>query len=435
MPKYLLLLAVVLHAGVVNAGAQECRMSIEDVLASVASSNKDVRAQRSRHAVDVQEIAVAESARLPQINASLDLNYLGDGTVIDRDFSKSMRDKLPHFGNTLNVSLYQPVYQGGAITAGIKMARLNAELSQIGVDQQTDASAIEVLSSYFNLVKMQNLRKVYVENIDVTEKLIDHMKERYSQGTALHNDITRYELRLSTLNYELQCIDNSISVLNNNLVSLLGLDADAQIMPVCHDIEPEIPDEQYWLSLTGASSSELRAIDKSREIAETGLRLDRAARLPKIGIVIGDQLLGPVTFEIPAINKNYNAWFAGVSIKYELSSLWTAPKKERKRQLEIAAVSDNRAAVSDLLVRKVHESFIALQQARQMLATEKVNVHLANENYSVVNTRFENDMALLTDMLDASVAKLDSEIRLVNARINILLAFYQLKFISGTLNK
>ena len=70
-----------------------------------------------------------------------------------------------------------------------------------------------------------------------------------------------------------------------------------------------------------------------------------------------------------------------------------------------------------------------------MLATEKVNVHLANENYSVVNTRFENDMALLTDMLDASVAKLDSEVRLVNARINILLAFYQLKFISGTLNK
>lgn len=437
MSKNRILAAVLLCVSAHNLTAHEITMDVPEILSRVASCNADVKSAQSRHDAEQQGVSVARSARLPQLSASLQLNYLGDGTILDRNFSNAIRDRLPHFGNTLNVTLYQPVYHGGAIAAGIDLAKLKSELAAIGVEQSVDAASIEALSCYFSLMKMSNLRKVYVDNIAITQRLIGQMTDHYNQGTALRNDITRYRLRLSSLDYDLQCIDNSISVNNCNLISLLGLEDTAVIVPATEIREDNIilKDEAYWQELTAAHSSELKAIDKSKSIARTGLRLDRAAMLPKVGIVVGDQFTGPITFEIPAVNKNYNAWYAGVSISYDISSLWTANKKMRQRRFEIANIADQRIAVSEALERKVHEAYIAAMQARQMLDTETLNVQLANENYTVVETRFQNEMALLTDMLDASSAKLDAETRLVNAKVNLILSYYQLKFISGTLSE
>lgn len=433
MSKKFFLAAALLCACATAASAREIVMDVDSILGRIPMHNSEVRSARSHYRAKRQGVAVASSARLPEITASLNLNYLGDGTVVDRDFSNAMRDRLPHFGNTLTVSLYQPIYQGGAITAGIDLARLDADLAAIGMDQQADASGIQALAAYFNLMKMHNLRKVYAENISITLRLIEQMTEKYNQGTVLQNDITRYELRLSSLRFDLRSVDNSISVYNHELTSLLGLCATDTVVPAPLARMPPMEPEAQWQAWTRSRSNELRAIDKSRELVEAELRRDRASRLPSIGIVAGDSFIGPITFEIPALNKNYNAWFAGVSIKYNISSLWTTGKKERQRKIEILHMTDRREAMADALERRVHQAYVAMVQASQMLDTEQVNVRLANENYDIVQTRFHNDMALLTDMLDASAVKLDSEVRLVNARINLMLAYYQLKYISGSL--
>ena len=65
--------------------------------------------------------------------------------------------------------------------------------------------------------------------------------------------------------------------------------------------------------------------------------------------------------------------------------------------------------------------------------TQQKSVELAIQNYNVTANRYRNDMALITDMLDASNAKLDAEQKLVNAQINILYYYYKLQYISGLL--
>ena len=42
--------------------------------------------------------------------------------------------------------------------------------------------------------------------------------------------------------------------------------------------------------------------------------------------------------------------------------------------------------------------------------------------------RYEGDLALLTDMLDASNMKLTADMALVNARISLIFTYYQLKY-------
>ncbi len=81
----------------------------------------------------------------------------------------------------------------------------------------------------------------------------------------------------------------------------------------------------------------------------------------------------------------------------------------------------------------VQEGFVNFLTAFTDLETQKNSVRLANENYNVTDNRYKNEMALLTDMLDASNMKLSADLGLVNARINVVYNYYKMKYITHTL--
>ena len=60
-------------------------------------------------------------------------------------------------------------------------------------------------------------------------------------------------------------------------------------------------------------------------------------------------------------------------------------------------------------------------------------MELAARNYDTMLSRYSNDLALLTDLLDASAVKLQADMALVAAEIDWLYYYYQLKFFSHTL--
>ena len=81
----------------------------------------------------------------------------------------------------------------------------------------------------------------------------------------------------------------------------------------------------------------------------------------------------------------------------------------------------------------IKAAHIKYKEAYALLDTKEKSVELATQNYEVVNYRYTNDLALITDLLDASSQKLNAELEEVNARIHILYHYYKLHYISGTI--
>lgn len=427
-------MTLVILLSVAARGQHQKRMSIGELFERADAQNPDIRAAQSNIYVVEQQEEVVRSVRLPQINASLTLSYLGDGTILDRDFSHSQRDKLPHFSNTLDVELYQPLYTGGSLSGGIALSEKQTAMARIGLDATRNGVRMTVISNYLELAKNRNLLAVYDENIRLTEKLLEEMKVKREQGIVLKNDITRYELKLSSLGYDRLVTRNAIRICNVNLISLLGLSDTIEIVPELKEFRPESSaGEEAWLQAARTGAPSLKTLGMQSEMEQVGKRITRAGYLPKIGLIAGDNFLGPVTFEVPVLDKNYNAWFVGVNVKWNLSSLFTTGKSVRKHDLELTHIAMENTAAEESVERRIHEAFMLYRQAVERLGIERKNVQLAEENYSVVSNRFENQLALLTDMLDASNARLDAGVRLVNAEISAQFYYYQLHFISGTL--
>ena len=282
-----------------------------------------------------REISVARSGRLPDINASLSLSYMGDGFTTKRDFSNYQKAPIPHLGNTFSVSITQPVYTGGAVTSSIELAELKSTAARYATDFQRDNIRFQLTGFYLDIYKYNNLRRVVEGNISAAQKILQEMRARYEQGTALQNDITRYELLVSNLELQLVKINNIIDILNTNLVTTAGLPDDTVIVPDTTILTRSLPKEgaAWWQAEAEVNSPSLSLARSGVDISRKAESLVLSERLPKIGLQAGWSIDGPILVEVPPINRNLSYWYIGVGVDYNISSLYKSNKALSKSQV------------------------------------------------------------------------------------------------------
>ncbi len=428
-----LLSAVLLGAGVCAFGQNPSVITLEELFESAERNSAQLRPSFSAEEDANQEIRVARSGRLPDINASLSFSYIGDGFTTKRNFSEYQKAPIPHYGNVLSLSVNQPVYTGGAITSGIQLAELKLTASRYATELQRDNVCFQLTGFYLDIYKYTNLRGVVENNITQARKVLDEMRARYEQGVALQNDITRYELLVSNLELQLVKINNTIDILNNNLVTIAGLPDGTVIVPDSAILDKSLPSqsESSWQSEASINSPMLKLAQSKVDISRKAEDLTKSERMPRIGLQAGWSIDGPILVEVPPINRNLSYWYIGVGVSYNLSSLFKTNKSLSRSRAATVHATDELAAARENTELAVRADYVRYLESYEELNTRQKSVELAERNYNTVFTRYSADMALITDMLDAANSKLDAEQQLVNARINIIYYYYKLLFTSG----
>ncbi len=436
MKKRIILLLALCSVLFVNAqNSTPLVLSIEEMFNLADEYSHAIKASRIAEREAQQAIKIAKNEMLPTISLSASASYLGDAWISDRNFSHGMNAPMPHFANNFALEASQVIYAGGAISNSVAMAELTHQLSELGTRQRTQDIRFLLVGNYLEMFKLRNQAAVYRQNIIQTQHLLDEMQARQVQGVVLKNDITRYELQRQNLELALIQIENSIAILNTQLITILGLPEDICVHTDTTLLEtlPLLTDETHWQTMATGVSPLLQQAKLGIRQAQHGEKLARSERLPSIALFAGDNLDGPITIEVPPLNQNLNYWYVGIGVKYELSSLYKSNKKIKQSKL-----ATQRAVEDDLLVQEniytaVKDAYIRFQEAFKVYDTQLKSLELATQNYDVVNNRFLNDLALITDMLDASNSKLSAELQTVNARINILFNYFRLKKSAGSL--
>lgn len=411
------------------------KMTIEEMFDLAETNSRSIRTFDLAEQEAEQAVKVAKNALLPSIDVSASVSYLGDAWLSDRNFSNGMNAPMPHFGNNFAIEASQVVYAGGAISSRIEMAKLQQQLAQLDKEKNRQDIRFLLVGNYLEMYKLKNQTEVYRKNIEQTQKLLDDIRAKQNQGLALKNDITRYELQLKSLELALTQVLNGIVILNNQLVTVLGLPQET-VLEVDTNILSQMPlltDETLWQETAQIESPGLQQTKLMIKQSHYNERLAKAERLPSIALFAGDKLDGPITIEVPPINQNLNYWYVGVGVKFNIASTFKSGKKVR-----LAKLSTQKAIETDLLLQEnimtgVKAAYTRFQESFTIYDTQVKSFELATQNYEVVNNRYLNDLALITDMLDASNSKLSAELQMANARINILFHYYQLKKATGNL--
>ena len=401
-------------------------------------------------------VAAAKSAMLPSIDLGLQGSYTGNAFMLSRGFSASGttdyivpgvgvipvangKQDTPHWGNSFTAQVAQVVYAGGAIRSGIRMAELGKNLAELDVEKNRQEVRFLLTGYYLDLCKLSNQMDVVRQNIELTQKEINLMKARRKQGTVLQNDITRYDYQLKNLQLTLTKLIDASAIINHQLVTTLHLPEETIIVPDRNEVNTEInalsaiTTQDAWQQKASDNNIGIRQAQVAQNLAAEKIKQVKAASLPSVAVVAENHLSGPYTQDLIPKDCNVNVWFVGVGVKFSLGSIWKNKHQIRKARIEHQQSQETIALAREGVENAVQANYTNLLTSQTEVETQEKQVELAKQNYSVVQNRYQNDLALLTDMVDASNMKLSAEMSLVNARINMLYNFYRLKYVTNTL--
>lgn len=404
-------------------------LTLNEVFELAIANSKQLKLSQTGVEIAASATELTKTALMPSLDVSFSASYIGNGVMMDRDFSHAQNIEMPHLGNTFGIEASQVIFAGGAITSGIEKAKLEEQVAQLSHDRNVLDICFLVTGYYLDLYKLKNQREVFLKNMEQTTLLIQQIKSKESQGMALGSDVTRHELMLQNLKLALIEVDNNSKIINNQLVVVLGLPAETQIVPDASvlGLDMRAVSRDNLLQLAAGNLPELRLAAVNKEIAAKEFRIAKADYYPNIALVAGNNLNGPILIEVPTINKNFNYWYLGIGVQYKLASLYKTKRKVQMadKKQQIAEYSEALALESAQVA--THSAYTKLMESYEKLTVYETSKRLADENYRIINNRYLSELVLITEMLDAGNTKLNAELQVVNAKLSVIYNYYRLQ--------
>lgn len=431
---YLLILFLGVSWGL-NAQDQSRTFSLEEIWRLAQQNNQVVQVAESGVELAKQQVAVQKLNHLPGINTSLNVFYLGDVTIYDPDFTNLMKVDIPHLGNTFTIQAQQLIFKGNMINRSVELASLQQQLAELKAQEANQSIKFLVTGSYLDLFRLYNQQSVYRKNIELAAIRLKNIRAMHKQDLVTKDDVIRTQLMVTNLQIALEQIDNQIHIVNDQLTTSTGIDKEIIVIP-----DSTILLDRPWVEAleeyqTKAHQNYVGLLEARQQakIAKKAVAITKADQSPAISLFAGNSLQRPLTSNTPVVDKYSNGWQVGASLSFNISSLYTSRKKIQLNQLQLAQSQEAVVLQEQNACLAVNAAFASYEIAVSQLKALDENKRLANENYRMIEKKYENQLALLIDMLDASNSKLSAELQYANAEINILFAYFKLLNATGIL--
>lgn len=419
-----------------HASAQDTTLrviTVRELFSLAETRSKQLEISQQGIHITQEKTEIAKSERLPEIGASVDAGYLSTIAILNPDFSWHSNVTTPHFTNNYAIGASEVLYKGGYINQNIEKSKLAEQLSELSFEKNKQEVKLSLLQKYLELFEYFNNRKIYLKNIELANKRLSDLSRLQKQGLVTNNDRIRSELQIKDFELDLQEADNNITIINRELCVYLGLPVNLLIRPdttLVENILEERPLDDY-LEQAFHLQPQMKATEISEKITVKNIALEKSARLPVLSFYAGDALRRPFLYTLEPLNIYYNAYQAGFKLQYNISSIYHSTDRIRLAKLEYQQEQSKTIFQKQQTEVEVHSAYTRYLEGKERFLTLEKSLQLANDNYRVVEKKYINQLAQITDILDASTAKLAAELRLSNARINIIASWYTLQKSAG----
>lgn len=408
-------------------------LSVDSLLQLGMAQNVQLRILRQQEEMARSRAKTARTAKLPEVQVGLKGGYLGQPIVFREGLSHPTRPQSPHWLQNYEIDLSQPIYQGGRIRYSIEKADIEQKIAELQTLQNEADIKLALLEQYMQLFSLYKQQTVLARNIEESTKRLENIKSKKRQGLITNNDVLRSELQLTNDRLALQEVDNSLTLMSQQLDILLGLDEQTLIVPDTTLLRQINPTSDYadYLQKAYRDDWTMRRLRQETQLALNNQRLVKAEFLPQLSLYAGNTLARPITRTMADYYNN--SWNVGLTLSYPLSSLYKNRHKLEEARLNIDASQQQEELRKQSLRMEIRTALIRHQEAQDRVKALELSVRQARENYRIMRNRYFGQLSILTDLLDANSVLLDAELQLTTARARVIYTYYELQKACGLL--
>jgi outer membrane protein TolC len=371
--------------------------------------------RQAKERIKQQEGIVLEvrSDQIPNVSAAAGYSRNADeigGNGLDHNWS-------------VEITARQVLFSGGGVAASVKSQQLALEAAVLTLRAVINDVLLEVRTRFYTVLVNRERIKVQEQNIELLQRQLKDVKNRYDAGTVSNFEVLRAEVALANAQPALITARNDHRLAIEELRQSLGFvntsDQDVAKVPEfigSLEFHPVNYDLRSALVSAREQRPDLQRLTKLAAAAEQGVTARRANYLPSLSLYGAYDWRMNSTGSSSLANAR-DGWTVGLSSTWNVfDGRATAGRVSQARsQLEQAKLSVAEAQLSvDVDVRR---SISTYQQATELAEASKKVVEQAEEAVRLANARFGAGTATQLDVLT-------SQVDLTTARLNQLQAFY-----------
>lgn len=402
----------------------ECKQRAVENNARTKNSGLDIEAAR-------QEKKEVFTKYFPSISAS-GTAFIADNPLISTGVTLPEMGTLPvellEDGLIGMVTAIQPVFAGGKIINGNKLAQIAVDAAEL----QHDLSKEEVLQKaekyYWQIVSLKE-HLVTLNSVDtLLLRIHNDVNKAVEVGVASNNDLLKVELQQNEIGSSRLELDNLLILSKMLLAQYIGTSMDSlQRMDVAYfDAENRKTALAYYVSNDEGLDrlASVKLLDKNIEAAKMKTRMKRGEYLPTVGVgasYTNENLLGTST--------NHGVVFATVSIP--ITDWWGGSHALKKKRIEERKAINEKEDLLGQLVLKIQQTWNLLQEAEKQIMLAEKAVKQSSENMRINGDYYNAGTSPISDLLDAQTLYRQSCNRLTTAQINYKLKLSDYLFATG----
>lgn len=324
----------------------------------------------------------------------------------------------------------QVLFSGGKLINGIKVAQKYRNLQKKTYELQEEQLVFDITKAYYELVLLNEVVNIQREALDLANSHFQRVQNLNKNGLVSEYDLLRADLEVSKLAPALEDIENKFAIAQTNFKRQIG---ELSTDDLAFDDKLEkvtVPS----LTLDEAINSglenriELYLSDLSVEMYQVKHNAEKDNYLPNV-LLTADITKFSSTKEFEIKSENFGTQYsAGIVFQIPLFTGMSNNAKIQQTKHELKKAELGNMDAKDLIKLEITNNWQSLQTAVQQLNVQEKNIKTAEKGYEIANERYENNIGIQLEILDAQT-------QLNGAKVSYIQALYQLNIAVNSFNK
>ena len=373
-------------------------LTLEQAIDLSLNNSKEMKISEKN--LDISKLNVSKAFK----NALPSVTYSGAYTIGEHKrqiLTQTEKDRVnKKRGYTQNIRLTQPLFTGGAITAGIKGAKAYENIANYSFLQSKIKNRLDTIKIFSDIINAKrNLEALeYSENI--LQKRYQKQDEQLKLRLITKTDILQTEYSIEDINAQIINTKNTIDTNMEKLYIRTGISKSEPLNLIPFDV-PNNFSEKINLDndLKQAINESLSA-----KIAEEQVKVASATRMAAVGDLLPkvNAYASYGTGERTTFEKSYKdrEWTGGIEVSWkafsfgsDLDSYRVAKLQEEQEELRETSTKEN----IEINVRSAYLNVLSLEK---QIASQSKALEAAKVNFELNQEKYDAGLISTVDYLD-----------------------------------
>ena len=300
-------------------------------------------------------------------------------------------------GTIASVTAVQPVFAGGQIINGNKLAKVGEDVSRLQLQLSENEVEKQTEQYYWQLVSLQEKMKT----IEAVEALLaDIYKDvdvAVKAGVAMRNDLLQVQLRQNDVESQKVKLQNGISIVRLLLGQYCGLNNEqfsVKNPELRDDLSQQTIKQDYDQALQG--TAEYQLLNKQVEVTKLQRKMEVGKNLPTVGVGAGYNY-----HNLMENDHTFGMIFATVSVP--ISDWWGGSHAVKRKKIAQQQAEEQLADHAELLKIRMQKAWNDVEESRQQQTIAKRGIDQAEENLRLNRNYYKAGTSKMSDLLEAQL--------------------------------